>query len=351
MKSALPFRLRAARLQAGLSQEKLALAIGVSKQAISQFERGRKNPDSSTLIAIARFFGKAVGYFMRPLTTKLGDVDFRKRASLQGKALEAIQAKILDRLEPYLELEELMGLQVEFENPIAQLLIQDLPDVEIAAQQLMQAWNLGSNPIPNIVEMLEEHSIKVVMVDVDRKFDGLSTMVNGNIPVIVANSRWDVLRTRFTVLHELAHLVLRFPDNATDKFCEKACNRFAGAMLLPKESFEAEMGLHRTRLALAEIIPIKEYYGLSLAAIIYRGKDLGIFTNSVYQRFWRMRNQYPELKIEQPDRYGNYQGEEKSSRFEQLLAKALTLQLISYSKAAQMAGVSLEELRAKHQLV
>ncbi|MCR9053850.1 MAG: helix-turn-helix domain-containing protein [Phaeodactylibacter xiamenensis] len=351
MHSAFPKRLKAARLQAGATQAILAAAIGVSKQAVSQFEHGRKSPESNTLIRIAQFLGKPVGYFMRPLSIQLEQVDFRKRASLKGKALEAVKAKVLDHLEPYLELEEILGIGIGFTNPIADIQITQIENAEEAACRLMEAWKLGNNPIPNIVEMLEEHNIKVVMVDADRQFDGLSTMVNGRIPVIVVNRNWDTLRVRFTVLHELGHLVLQFPKEAGHQFCEKACNRFAGAMLLPAEVFQEEIGLNRKRVALSELIPIKEYYGLSLAAMIYRGSELGIFTRGVANRFWKMRNQNPELKKENPAQFGHYLGQERSSRFEQLLAKALTLELVTYSKAAQMAGKSLNDLRKEHQLV
>jgi Zn-dependent peptidase ImmA (M78 family)/transcriptional regulator with XRE-family HTH domain len=351
MKSAFSYRLKSARMQSGITQAALAEAIGVTKQAISQFEHGQKNPESSTLIAIAGFFDKTVGYFMRPLTTQLEKVDFRKRASLKGRALEAIKATILDRLEPYLELEQLLGIDPGFTHPLKDFMIGEVDQAEQAAKVLLLAWNLGTNPIPNIVEMLEERNIKVIMVDVDRKFDGLSTMVNDSIPVIVLNKNWDTLRKRFTAMHELGHLVLNFPAGADEAFCEKACNRFAGAMLLPIEVLRQEIGINRTKVALAELIPIKEYYGISLAAMVYRGKELGIFADSVARRFWKMRNQNPELKKEEGDKFGHYPGEERSYRFEQLLAKALTLELVSYSKAAQMAGVKLEYLREKHQLV
>lgn len=351
MKSAFSYRLKSARIQAGITQEALAEAIGVTKQAISQYELGKKNPESTTLIAIASFFHKTAGYFMRPLTTNLEKVDFRKRASLKGRALEAVKATILDRLEPYLELEQLLGIDPGFTNPLRNLVIEAVDHAEAAAQKLLVTWKLGTNPIPNIIEMLEERSIKVITVGVDIQFDGLSTMVNDSIPVIVVNEKMDALRKRFTVMHELGHLVLNFPEDAEEAFREKACNRFAGAMLLPAGVLEAEIGLNRTRMALSELIPIKEYYGISLAAMVYRGKDLGVFSDTLVKRFWRMRNQIPGLKMEEAEKFGHYPGEERSYRFEQLLARALTMELVSYSKAAQMAGVNIEALREKHQLV
>ena len=342
-------RLKSARIQAGATQADLAAAIGVSKQAISQYENGRKSPESSTLLAIANYFGKPVGYFFQTRTIQLDRVDFRKRARLQGRALAAIKASILDRLEPYLELEQILNIDDPFVNPIAPLPVSKLEQAEGAAIALLQAWNLGTNPIPNLIEMLEDRGVKVVEVTANAQFDGMSTLLDNAVPVIVVNQAMDTLRKRFTVLHELGHLLLAVPDPSDHAFCEKVCNRFAAAMLLPADVFRAEVGMRRSQISLAELIPIKEYYGISLAAIVYRGLDLGVFTQSLGRRFWQMRNQNPALKVEEG--YGYYPGEEKSYRFEQLLSKALALELISYSKAAQLANTNVQALRQQHQLV
>lgn len=70
---------------------------------------------------------------MRPLSIQLEQVDFRKRASLKGKALEAVKAKVLDRLEPYLELEGILGIGIGFTNPIADVQINQIENAEEAA--------------------------------------------------------------------------------------------------------------------------------------------------------------------------------------------------------------------------
>lgn len=349
MENIFAHRLKSARLQAGITQAALAEAVGISKQAVSQYEHGKKKPDSQTLIAIARYFDRSAGYFMRPFRTRLEQVDFRKRAKLKGKALESIKAHILDRLEPYLELEQILNIDPHFENPLADLVVTTEEQAENAALRLQEKWRLGLNPISNISEMLEDRGVKVVMVKVDKQFDGLSTLVDGKIPVIVINATLDTLRKRFTLLHELGHLLLPIPETASHKVCERLCNRFAGAVLLPKSTLQEEVGQNRRDINLQEMIAIKEYYGISLAAIMYWGKQLGVFTPGLANRFWKMRNANPKLRTEEG--YGNYQGEERAYRFDQLLSKALALDLISFSKAAQLAGTDLQTLRAKHQLI
>ena len=50
-------RLAARRKQAGLSQEALADKLGVSRQAVSKWERAESLPDTDNLIALAAIYG------------------------------------------------------------------------------------------------------------------------------------------------------------------------------------------------------------------------------------------------------------------------------------------------------
>ena len=350
MTSPFPYRVKSARIQKGITQTQLAQALGISKQAISQYEHGRKKPESSTLIALAQYFNKPVDYFLRPVLAPLEQVEFRKELSLGGRRLEATKAAIQDKLEPYLELEQILGIASRFENPLDKFPIQTPQDAEYAAIQLQSTWKLGLNPIPNILEMLENQGIKLVHMELDGDFDGLSTWLNQEIPVIVLNEKQDTVRIRFTAMHELGHLLLQVPPDHLHK--EKLCNRFAGAMLLPAQILQRELGLHRRRISLAELIPLKEYYGISLAALMYRLQDLEILPKALTQRFWKARRQDKALKQELPEHgYGKYKGEERAFRFEQLLSKALAEEFISYSKAAALTGTDLQKLKAQHPFI
>lgn len=349
MQSAFPYRLKSARIQRGLTQEELGKAIGVSKQAISQYENGRKKPNSTTLVALARYFNRSASFFLRPVIATLDQVEFRKRAKLQGKRLEAVKVEILDRLEPYLELEDILQVNTHFRNPLSKLPIQFIEDAELAADQLREAWIIGTNPIPNSLEMLEDAGIKVVEVTADRQFDGLSTWIRQDIPIIVLNQQLDVLRKRFTAMHELGHLLLQLPDDADHRFAEKVCNRFAGAMLIPAGELTKELGSKRRHLILSELIAVKEYFGISLAALVYRCQDQGIFPRALTDRFWKWRSQDPNLRME--NGFGAYSGVEHSNRFEQLLYKALAEDIISLSKAAGLSRMPIEELKQKYVLI
>lgn len=349
MKDIFAQRLKTARLMSGLSQTKLAEAMSISKQSVSKYEKGQMLPDSKMLIRLTTILERKPDYFFRPIKTSLSQVDFRKKHKLTGKKLDALKANIADKLERYLELEMLLGIDEFFINPILSFTIESVEDVENVVSKLLIAWDLGSNPLPNIVELLENKGIKVIDIPADNDFDGLSAYINNQIPVIVINSSIDILRKRFTVLHELGHLLLSIPQDADTKTKEKYCNRFAGAMLMPRKVLDNELGKRRNHIAINELIEIKEYYGISLAAIIYRAKDLNIITNNHANRFWKLRSINQNLRLEIG--YGEYKGKENSGRFEQLLFKAIAEELITLSKAAVLGNRSMEIIKETLKIV
>lgn len=349
MENIFAYRLKSIRLMNGFSQQQVANAVGVSKQLISQYEHAQKNPDSTTLIALSGFFNKPSGYFYRPLKIKLNEVEFRKHPSLQGKSLESIKATINNIIEPYLELENIMGIEPQVLYKIEEMVVNRVEIAEDVAKHLIDQWELGYNPIPNVLELLEDHGVKVVEVDLDEKFDGLSTYLGMHGALIVLNRGMSSVRKRFTALHELGHLVLKMPEGSDKKFKEQACNRFAGSMLLPAGILTSILGSKRSNLSIAELIPIKAYYGISIASIIYRCQELNILPQAVCNRFWNARKNDSDLMFERG--YGSYNGEEKAYRFEQLLAKGLSEELISISKAAELSGKSVEAIRSIYQVI
>jgi Zn-dependent peptidase ImmA (M78 family)/DNA-binding XRE family transcriptional regulator len=344
-------RIKSARLLAGLTLRELEQKLEgiVSHTAIHKYEQGKLMPNGKTLMALANALDVRTDYLLRQPGIEISQIEFRKRSMLSAKSLNSIKERVLDTIERYIELESFLNLSVAFSNPIAEMVITDGADVERAAEKLLAAWDLGSNPIPNVIELLEEKEIKVIELEAEEKFDGLAGWANGIFPIIVVNRQYSVERKRFTALHELGHLLLNFAPGIEKKTIEKLCHRFAGAVLLPRASAKALLGQKRNAISMNELILIKESYGISIQAIMARAKDLEIITEDHFKRFRIKVNQNINLRKEIG--YGQYQGVEHSSRFQQLLYRAAAEEIISMSKAASLANLKLAEFRDQYMAI
>lgn len=337
-------RIRQARGASGLSLRGLAEKAGVSAMAISKYETGKSTPTSHVLLSLARALEVRVEYFFRPSRVTLRDVEYRKHAKLPQKLLHQIKGDVVEQLERYFELELFLpGRPIKpFRLPPGlPNTVNEYAEIERVADIVRKAWQLGTNPIPDLTDALEERGLKIIQSNAlhGAKFDGLAAIVDGT-PVIVVGSEWPGDRQRFTLAHELGHLILKNRLGVQlDE--EKAANRFAGAFLVPAFEVRKELGERRTWLEPKELCVLKKAYGASMGAWKHRALDLGILSETNYikmVRYFRQRNWH---KLEPCDEYPR----ERPQLFVQLVFHALAENLISESKAAELMGKSLVEFR------
>ncbi|MEX2603176.1 MAG: XRE family transcriptional regulator, partial [Gracilimonas sp.] len=239
--SELANRIKHARLMRGCSLQDLSdrLYSKVSRQALHKYEKGAVVPDANMIQDIADALELKPDYFYREDTIELEEISFRKLSSLSQKEQNRIIETARDFIERYLELESIIGHPAEVKNPLKNLTIKSKADVEKAAQYLRDQWKLGTDPLYNILELLEDQGIKIIELEADPAIDGFSTWVGNAIPVIGLNKilKNHLDRYRFTTLHELGHLFLNL-DDFDEKEQEKLCHYFAGALLLDKRVIE-----------------------------------------------------------------------------------------------------------------
>ncbi len=350
MENTFAIRLSSARKMAGMSLQKLADALGnvVTKQSLNKYEQGVMKPDSTLLVKLSNVLNVPVDYFYAEptVTVELTNPDYRKHSSRISETQKAaIEEKSRTLLERYLELENLLNLDekptyFEFNKEII------VPgDAEEAAKRLREEWNLGYDPIPDVIAMLEDKGYKVIEIDAPEKFDGLSADVN-ELRVIVLNGKLyegNNCRKRFTALHELAHHSLRFPDGMEHKVEERLCHVFASAVLYPSEMAEKELHFERFHFYENELILIKERWGISISAIFQIALRLKIITDFVFKNLnisYRSRGYHKDNN--EP---GNYLSQEKPIRFLRLVYFALGKGLVSVNEAAYYTGESVWEFR------
>jgi len=338
-------RLTSARKMAGMSMAALSEKAGavVSKQAISKYEKGLINPSSEVLIALAGALDVKVDYFFRPARVAIAGLEFRKRSRLTKKAEEQIKYQTLDFLQKYLEVEEILNLQIQFDNPVSQPKVRTQVDIEAAAQEIREKWGLGQGPVPHLIELLEDKGFKVFEVSEFEYFDGLSCFVSDiDLPVLAVYKDSDLARKRFTVAHELGHLLLDFSE-VEDQDVEKLCHSFAGALLLPEDVMVKELGRSRSKITLWELKKLKGIFGISIQAIMARAKNLSIISASTYKSFCINARKSGWYK----DEPGEYVGKERANRFKQLVFHGAAEQVISFSKAAEFLNIPLSQLDAE----
>jgi Zn-dependent peptidase ImmA (M78 family)/transcriptional regulator with XRE-family HTH domain len=344
-------RLKLARAAAGLSLRGLSDKIEnrVSAQQIGKYERDEDLPGSAVLIALGQALCVSVDYLVGDQEMVLDGVEFRKRQIASKKEEAQIEAQALHVIERYLLVEEILGLQsAAWDKPReAPFPVREIGDAELAANLLREHWNLGIDPIPDLVELFEERGIKVVVVQSHENIDGLAAQVRRSrgepIPVIVIRSGVHGERQRFNLAHELGHMVMDVQGD--EKFCEKAAHRFAGAFLMPAEALWSNVGRNRSSIGWSELFALKKLFGASVQAITYRCADLGIFPGSLKEGLFR---EYSRLGFRTGPNYEPYQlAEEKPERFDRLCYRALAENAISEAKVAELLNITVRELNRR----
>ena len=337
-------RLKLARKRSGLSLRALSSAMDgvVSAQAIGKYERAEMMPSSTVAIALAEALKVPLSYLLSPSRVSLESVEFRKLASTKAKDRATVEGEVLDHMDRYLQVEKILGLDImEQDGPDgAPYRITAVEEAEWAATSVRIAWNLGGGPIPDMTELMEERGIKVFKLTLPGSVDGLSCWVRrvggDDVPVVVCSTGKSFERQRFTIAHELGHLVLEIPSTVPE---ERACQRFAGAFLAPGEELIREVGRRRFNFGFGELIEIKHMFGISAAALVMRMRDLGIITDATVRDIfggigssWRTEEPRPLERKEIP------------TRFRRLCLRALAENEISESKASELLRLRVSEI-------
>lgn len=276
--------IKIARESRGLSQTELAKRLHISQGTLSRFEKGLLKVSDNEIKAIAEQLNYSISLFNADVRSA-GETSlfFRKRASLTAKSLSLLESKISILSHFVDELEESVDIP-ELSIPAVEPSAENTPD-EIAFK-IRNYLKISQGPVDNIVQILERNGVVVLFIDVDNdKFDGLTMFTSKQIPIIWINKNIPADRKRFSLAHELGHLVMHLRSDdleKKEKQKEDEANLFAAEFLLPrKECQEDFFQLRYKQLGLK-----KFYWKVSKAAIIYRAKELGCIDESTARYFF-----------------------------------------------------------------
>lgn len=286
-----PERLRAARLLVGATQEQLADDADVSQAIVSMIERGDRALTDDLADKFADSLGLPVAFFrIQPSTIPDSAIDFRKFKSSSAK--DTNRARVLFKEAHRAAVKVLMDAEYPLPT-LPYLQDRDFPiaaeEAEAIAIRLRTYLQIdASSPIPNVTRSLERRGVAIAPLVVPGAEEdpfatvqhfGASHWAGIDEPAVVgyfAGSSGD--RDRFTLSHELAHVVAHtFRQHVPGDVREDEANQIASAFLFPLDRVRSSMGPDTKLKNLAEL---KATWGVSMQAIVMRGRFVGAITNA-----------------------------------------------------------------------
>jgi Zn-dependent peptidase ImmA (M78 family)/transcriptional regulator with XRE-family HTH domain len=279
MKRLNPEMVRLARDSRGMTQTDLAKAADVAQGTISKVELGEKEVASDTVdrLGIALHYPPSF-FFMDECYAGFGIsiLFYRKRASALQRYLRQLQAQVnICRIHAKLLLRD-----VSFETPadIQRIDISDFSGTpEDIAKMTRAAWKVPAGPVRNLTALIENAGgfvFKFPFGTTD--IDAISHWPDDAPPLFFVNSQTPPERARFSLCHELGHMVMHIGPSDTQ---ENEANRFAAAFLMPGSDIRSQL----LEITIEKAFAMKPYWRVSAGAIIKRAFDLECMSDHRYR--------------------------------------------------------------------
>ncbi|MFC0457704.1 XRE family transcriptional regulator [Arthrobacter liuii] len=272
-----PSRLALARERRGLTRSRLAQQLDVNAKTITRWETDERGPHAETLDLLANELNFPVDFFLAPDVDEIptATVSFRAMsktsASLRNSAISAGRIAV--------ELSTWMSERFTLPAP-------DLPtlsgyDPETAARVVRERWGLGTAPIPNLLDVLEAHGVRIFSLAMDVVEIDAFSFFHRKTPFVLMNTSKSGERQRFDAAHELGHLVLHAEENSpSGREAEAQAHRFAAAFLMPKEDV---MSFPLWNVGSQTVIKSKKRWRVAAMALAHRLRELGMVTEWGYR--------------------------------------------------------------------
>lgn len=314
--------LKNVRRMRGFTLEEVSQRLNgmVTKQAISKYERGLMKPSPVVMDALCKLYQAFPDFLLGRKPVVASYISFRSKEPVPQKVKQRIISEVQIWMGHYLALENLFDAMTSFKNPVSGLNITDFDDIENVAMQVRRKWGLGNDAIASVCRMLELAGVKVLELDIEEDVDGLCGWINKKTPFIVLKkNNVTVERKRFTALHELAHILFPLLETMDYNKKERMCHRFASAILLPKEVVYTYVGQIRDNLSVSELSSLRTMYGMSVAAIVHRLRDLSVINLDYYNHIFDDRIKYNLLE----EGWGAYPLIDEAMKYASLVNRAV----------------------------
>jgi Zn-dependent peptidase ImmA (M78 family)/transcriptional regulator with XRE-family HTH domain len=277
--------LRLARQRLGFTQKAAAERLGIPQPVLSRFENGAAETDNAFLMKASQVYQVPVSFFemkesvygppvsVHPMTRGKSDVTARE--------LDMITAELNIRLMHLTRFLE--GVDFNATANIPTLDVEQYGSPEKIAATVRSHWGVPSGPIKNLTQLLERAGVVIGFSKFGAaSVSGVTFRVPGRPPLILLNSTHPGDRMRFTLAHELGHLVMhRFPTESM----EDEANQFSSALLMP--AAEIRPSFIGRRITLEFLAALKPEWKVSIQALLMRAAALNCLSANQSRYLWQ----------------------------------------------------------------
>lgn len=281
-----PELLTLARHSCGLTQSDFARGAEVSQALVSRIEDGTRTPSEEVVARFADALGYPTEFFYLndPIYgAGIGELYHRKRQSISAKALAKLHAQINIRRFHVARLLRAVDW-IEVDLPVVE---QDLPQLapEEAARRLRARWHLPMGPVQSVSRVVESAGIIIIPFDFETPLvDAVGQWVPSLPPLIFVNVAIPQDRLRWTVMHEVGHLVLHHGLTLSEigPDIEDQANRFSSEFLMPGKEIRPQL----LDLSLPKLAQLKRQWRVAMSALLKRASDLNTITKRRAEVLW-----------------------------------------------------------------
>lgn len=290
-------RLKAARQYNAMTIGEVAQVLNVSNQSISQFENNKAEPKLENVFLLSNLLGFPREYFYEwdESNITIGNTYFRSLSSTSKKERNA-------QVERVKLLSKIYGaIQKYVAFPEFDLDMQSDKSPEELADYVREKWELGGKPIYNLIDVMEKHGVIITNAFEDNKeidaYSHVEIIDHKSVPIVILGYETNIFRQQFNAAHELGHILtdgqyeLEELSKAEYRDMEKFMNRFAGALLIPREMLLEDLN-GNGKLDIRYYIELKKKYRVSAQALIVRANQIGALTANQYQYLMKQISQH-----------------------------------------------------------
>ena len=279
-----PEMLTLARKSRRMTQGQLAKEAGITQAAISKYEAGLQEVDEELMPRIANALDYPTQFFSQAMAIKgpgVSEYFHRKRARMSVSLLNQVYTLAeIRRLEVF---KLLASWEADY-PPVPFLPIEEYEeDPPKIARTVRAVWQVPLGPIFNLTRTLEQNGCIIVGHDFGtRAIDGFSYRSTNMPPVFHLNTGLPPDRWRWTLAHELGHLIMHNGLGETEvspKEAEQQADVFAGEFLAPEHELKPSLwNLDFQRLA-----GLKLQWKISMQALVMQAFRVGAINSQQRQ--------------------------------------------------------------------